>query len=276
VPLSAVALALGAAFLHAGWNVALAGARSTQATTAGLLVWGVGLLALPAIVTAGVSSEAIPYIAASAVFELAYFVLLARAYDGGEVSVVYPIARGSAPVVVLVFGAIALKEDVSAGAVVGILAIAFGVLLVGWGAFPFHLARENAPPLRDVWFGLAIGAVIASYTLIDSEGVERADPIAYLALVVLPCAVVYPFVAKTRPDVGVRTALTAAATFGAFLMVLAAFRLAPAAPVAAVRESSVVIAALLAAVVLREPVDGRRLAGAVAVAAGVAAIALSG
>ena len=75
---------------------------------------------------------------------------------------------------------------------------------------------------------------------------ERADPIAYLALVVAPCALVYPLVTKVRPDVGARTALTAAATFGAFLMVLAAFRLAPAAPVAAVRESSVVIAAILA------------------------------
>jgi uncharacterized membrane protein len=72
-----------------------------------------------------------------------------------------------------------------------------------------------------------------------------------------------------------RTALTAAATFGAFLMVLAAFRLAPAAPVAAVRETSVVIAALLAAVVLHESVDHRRMAGAVLVAAGVAAIVLA-
>jgi drug/metabolite transporter (DMT)-like permease len=275
VPLSAVALALGAAFLHAGWNVALAGARSTQASTAGLLLWGVALLAVPAIVTAGVSSDAIPYIAASAVLELAYFVLLARAYHSGEVSVVYPVARGSAPVVVLVFGAIALKEDVAGGAVVGVLAVACGVLLIGLGAFRFRFATESALPLRDVWFGLAIGAVIASYTLVDSEGVERADPIAYLALVVLPCAIVYPFVAKTRPDVGVRTALTAAATFGAFLMVLAAFRLAPAAPVAAVRESSVVIAAILSAVVLRERVTAPRLAGAIAVAAGVAAIALS-
>ena len=276
MPLSAVALALGAAFLHAGWNVLLAGSRDTRASTAGLLLWGVALLAVPALVTRGVSADAVPYIAASAVFELCYFMLLARAYDGGEVSVVYPIARGSAPVVVLVFGAIALKEDVPAGAVVGILAVAFGVVLVGLGVFSFHLARENALPRRDLWFGLAIGAVIASYTLVDSEGVERADPIAYLALVVLPCALVYPLVAKTRPDVGARTALTAAATFGAFLLVLAAFRLAPAAPVAAVRESSVVIAAILAAVVLHERVDRWRLAGAVAVAAGVAAIALSG
>jgi drug/metabolite transporter (DMT)-like permease len=126
-----------------------------------------------------------------------------------------------------------------------------------------------------VWFGLAIGLVIASYTLVDSEGVERADPIAYLALVIAPSALVYPAVTKVRPDVGVRTALTAAATFGAFLMVLAAFRLAPTAPVAAVRESSVVIAAILAAFVLHERVDATRLAGAVAVLAGVGLIAYS-
>jgi drug/metabolite transporter (DMT)-like permease len=276
VPLSAVALALGAALLHAGWNVALAGARDTRSSAAGLLIWGVALLAVPAVITGGVSGDAVPYIAASAALELCYFVLLARAYDGGEVSVVYPVARGSAPVVVLVFSAIALKEGVSGGAVAGVLLVAAGVLLVGLGALCPQVGAKVALPLRDVWFGLAIGAVIASYTLVDSEGVQRADPIAYLALVIAPCALVYPFVAKVRPDVGVRSALTAAATFGAFLMVLAAFRLAPPAPVAAVRESSVVIAALLAAVVLHEPVDGRRLAGAVAVAAGVAAIALSG
>jgi drug/metabolite transporter (DMT)-like permease len=167
--------------------------------------------------------------------------------------------------VVLVFGAIALNEDVSAGAAAGVLAIAAGVMLVGW---PWR-------PARDLLFGLAIGAVIASYTLVDSEAVEHADPIAYLALVIAPCALVYPFVAKTRPDLSARTALSAAATFGAFLMVLAAFRLAPAAPVAAVRESSVVIAALLAAVFLHEAVDARRIAGAVLVAAGVGAIVLA-
>ena len=254
----------------------LAGSRDTRASTAGLLLWGVVLLGVPAVLTGGVSSEAIPYIAASAVLELCYFVLLARAYDGGEVSVVYPVARGSAPVVVLVVGAIALGEGVPAGAVVGVLAVVIGVLLVGLVDSCTETGTRFDLPRRDVWFGLAIGAVIAAYTLVDSEGVERADPIAYLALVVAPCALVYPLVTKTRPDVGVRTALTAAATFGAFLMVLAAFRLAPTAPVAAVRESSVVIAAILAAVVLHERVGARRVAGAVAVAAGVAAIALSG
>ncbi|HMJ95868.1 MAG TPA: EamA family transporter, partial [Thermoleophilaceae bacterium] len=258
--------------LHAGWNVLLAGSRDLGASTAGILIFGVALLAPPALLTGGVSAEAIPFIAGSAALELAYFVLLARAYAGGEVSVIYPIARGSAPVVVLVFGAIALSQSVSLGAAAGVLIIAAGVLLVGFGAFPFRFARESATPLRDVWFGLAIGVVIASYTLVDSEAVEHADPIAYLALVIAPCALVYPFVAKTRPDLSPRTALTAAATFGAFLMVLAAFRLAPAAPVAAVRETSVVIAAILAAVVLHEHVGPRRIAGAILVAAGVVAI----
>jgi uncharacterized membrane protein len=271
----ALALALGAAFLHAGWNVLLAGSRDTAAATAGVLVYGVGLLAVPALVTGGVSGEAVPFIAASAALELVYFVLLARAYAGGELSVIYPIARGSAPVVVLVFGATALNENVSAGAAVGVLAIATGVLLVGLVDLRTRAGTQIDSPLRDVWFGLAIGAVIASYTLVDSEAVEHADPIAYLALVIAPCALAYPFVAKTRPDLGVRSALTAAATFGAFLMVLAAFRLAPAAPVAAVRESSVVIAALLAAAVLQEAVSVRRIAGALCVVAGVAAIAYS-
>ena len=154
----ALALALGAAVLHAGWNVLLAGSRDTAASTAGVLIFGVALLAVPAVLTGGVSSEAVPFIAASACLELAYFVLLARAYDGGEVSVIYPIARGSAPVVVLVFGAIALNENVSAGAAVGVLAIAAGVLLVGLVDFPFRCGTQIDSPHRDLLFGLAIGA----------------------------------------------------------------------------------------------------------------------
>src|SRR5215212_3010710 len=163
MPLSAVALALGAAFLHAGWNVLLAGSRDTRSSTAGLLVWGVALLSVPAIVTGGVSSDAVPYIAASAVFELCYFLLLARAYDSGQVSVVYPVARGSAPVVVLVFSAVALKEGVPAGAVAGVLLVALGVLLVGLGAFHTEVGTKVDLPTQDVWFGLAIGVCIAAY-----------------------------------------------------------------------------------------------------------------
>lgn len=279
----ALALALGAAVLHASWNVLLAGSRDTAAVTGGLLVWGVVLLAPFALVTGGVSSEALPFIAASAALELAYFALLARAYAGGELSVVYPVARGLAPAFVLVVAALGLGKGVSVPAALGVLAVAGGVLLIGLACSPREGVKPCTPPgghkasrrTRDLLFGLAIGAVIAAYTLVDAEGVERADPVAYLALVIAPCALVYPLVSGRRPDLGARSALTAAATLGAYLLVLAALQRAPAAPVAAVRETSIVIATLLAAVFLHERLTPARLAGAALVAAGVAAIAYS-
>jgi drug/metabolite transporter (DMT)-like permease len=270
----ALALALSAAFLHAGWNVLLAGSRDTAAATGGLLVWGVVLLAPFALLFGDVSADAVPFIAASAVLELAYFVLLARAYRGGSVSVVYPVARGVAPVVVLVVGVLGLGKGVGWLAAVGVLAVGAGVILLGLAD---SLSPDDNKPatLRDLGFGLAIAAAIAGYTLVDAEGVEHADPLAYLALVIAPCALLFPAVVGARPALGARSALTAAATLGAYLMVLAALRLAPAAPVAATRESSIVIAAILAAVFLHERLTPPKLAGAVTVAAGVAAIAYS-
>ena len=115
----------------------------------------------------------------------------------------------------------------------------------------------------------------------DAEGVDRAQAPAYLFLVLAPASVVYAAALAVngrgpamRAELRPRTLLIGALVVGAYGSVLAALRLADAAPVAAVRESSVVIAALLAAVFLHERVDGRRAAGAAVVVAGVAAIAL--
>jgi uncharacterized membrane protein len=271
----ALALALGGAVLHAGWNVLLAGSRDTAAATGGLLVWGVVLLAPFAVVFGDVSAAAVPFIAASAVLELAYFVLLARAYRGGSVSVVYPVARGVAPTLVLVVGVLGLGRGLGWLAGVGVLAVSAGVLLLGLGGLVADSATKSPRTRRDLWFGLAIAAVIAAYTLVDAEGVEHADPVAYLALVIAPCALLFPAVVGQRPDLTARTALTAAATLGAYLLVLAALQLAPPAPVAATRESSIVIATLLAAAFLHERLTPAKLTGALTVTAGVAAIAYS-
>ena len=150
-------------------------------------------LRVPALLTGGVSSEAIPFIAASAALELVYFVLLARAYAGGEVSVIYPIARGSAPVVVLVFGAIALNEDVSAGRRRRCARHRRRGPPRWVRRFTFPCRQRKSPtPSGRAGLGWRSGLVIASYTLVDSEAVEHADPIAYLALVIAPCALVYP------------------------------------------------------------------------------------
>jgi uncharacterized membrane protein len=266
----ALGLALGAAFLHALWNVLLAGSRDSVAATGALLLFGVLLLAPAALLAGDVSSSAIPFIAASAVLELAYFVLLARAYRGGELGVVYPVARGSAPVLVLLAAALGLGQGVSWLAAAGVVLVAAGVL---------HVGEPGRGERRDLLFGLAIGVTIAGYTLVDSEGLDHADPLPYLFFVSALVCTAYcgallasGGARELRAELTPRTLLTAAATVGSYAMVLAALQMAPAAPVAAVRESSIVIAALMAWLFLGEE---RRLGGAVVVAAGVALIGLA-
>src|ERR687893_2629381 len=126
----AVALALGAAVLHAVWNLLLAGAEDTDAATAVALGLGVVLYAPIALLTWDVDADAWPYIAASAAFELGYVATLAAGLGRGDPSVVYPLARGSAPVLVLVISAGGLGAATSAWQVAGVGLAAAGVLLV--------------------------------------------------------------------------------------------------------------------------------------------------
>ena len=140
--------------------------------------------------------------------------------------------------------------------------------------------KLDKPPRRDLLFGLAIAVTIAAYTLVDAEGVDHAQAPAYLFLLLAPSSAVYAAALALRgrdlrAELRPRAFLTGALIVGAYGSVLAALRLADAAPVAAVRESSVVIAAFLAAAFLHEDVDRRRLGGALFVVAGVAAIAYS-
>ncbi len=283
MPLSAFSLALGAAFLHASWNVLLAGARDSEAATAVATLAGVALLAPVALATGGVSDAALPFAAASAALHVAYLALLARAYQHGEVSVVYPVSRGTAPVLVLAFGALFLGEGATAVQVAGVVAVSAGIFMVGARRETSAIRKKlDERPGRDILFGLGIALTIAAYTLVDAEGVDHARAPAYLFLLLAPSAVVYTAALaaggrgpQLRAELRPRAFLIGALIVGAYGSVLAALRLADAAPVAAVRESSVVIAALLAAAFLHEDVDRRRLGGAALVVAGVAAIAYS-
>lgn len=266
---TALALALGAAFLHAFWNLLLARAPDVEAATAVALLAGVACFAPVAALAWRVEPAAWPFLAATSVLQLAYFVLLAAAYGRAELSFVYPVARGAAPVLVLAAGAALLGETLSGVQVAGVLVVSAGVLLVrGAGA------RAST---GDLALALAIAACIASYTLLDNEGIRHASPVAYQELSMLPVAVGFLLLTRARRGAGaVRRALgpgpvaAGLAAFGAYVLVLAALARAPAAPVAAVRESSVVIATALAAPLLGERVGSARLAGAVLVVAGVA------
>lgn len=273
MPLSAFALALGAAFVHALWNLLLARARDPEAATAVALVVAVVAFAPVAAVVWDADAGVWPYLLGSSAFELVYFALLAAAYRRAELSVVYPVARGLAPVLVLVVGIAALGAGSSA-------AQTAGVCLVGLGVF-FVQGLGRQPQLQGVLFGAAIACCIAAYTLIDNGGIEHANPLTYLELTMVGPSIGYAAAVVSwkglpavRSELNTASIVAGLATFTGYALVLAALERAAAAPVAAVRETSVVLATAGAALVLGERVGALRLAGAVLVAGGVALLAL--
>jgi drug/metabolite transporter (DMT)-like permease len=262
VPPEALALALAAAFLHAGWNVLLRGSADVAARTVAVLCASVVLFAPAAAATWRVDAAAIPFIAASAVLEGVYFLLLIAAYRRRELSVVYPVARGSAPAFVLLG-----TFHASSAQVAGVLLVSAGVLFV-------RGLRRGAD---GIGVGLAIGVCIAGYTLVDKHGLHHAAPIPYLELVLAPLAIVAALwrPRALRSQASWTTLGAGVGSFGAYVLFLFALRIAAAPGVAAVRETSVVIGAALAAVFLKEHVTWTRFAGAAAVAGGVAILALA-
>ena len=273
MPTSALLLALGAACIHALWNILLARARDIEAATAVAVVVAEVVFLPVAVVLWHAHRAVVPFIVASAALQLLYFALLPTAYRLAELSVVYPIARGTAPVLVLAVGVVALGRSTSAGQVFGVCLVGAGILLVR------GLGRS---PGRGVPLGLVIACVIAAYTLVDKNGVEHAGAVPYLELSMIGPALVYSGAAVRAKGVralrnawGLATIVAGIATFGAYALVLLALQRAAAAPVAAARETSVVIAALLARRLLRESVGLPRIAGAAAVAGGIALLSLS-
>ena len=267
MPLTALALALAAAALHASWNLLVRAREDTEAATAVAVVVMIVAILPIAVVTSNVDSGVWRYLGPSAVLELAYVALLGAAYRRYELSVVYPVARGLAPVAALAIAVVLAGAAPSQWEIAGVLIVALGVLLV----------RGTAGG-RGVALGLVIAAAIGGYTVLDRYGIRHADPASYLVLVMALSALAYPPLVglrRVRAAVSPTTVLVGALSAAAYLLVLLALRRASAPAVSAVRETSVVLAAVLAAIFLRERVGPARFAGAVLVAAGVALLAAS-
>jgi multidrug transporter EmrE-like cation transporter len=179
---TALLLALTAALVHAVWNVLLARARDPQAATAVALLTAEVVFAVPAYLAWHMDSAVWPYIVASGALQLLYFALLVTAYRLLPLSVVYPVSRGVAPVLVLVIGIVVLGHATSVGQVVGVCLVGAGILLV----------RGLRPTARaGVVFGLVIACVIATYTLVDKRGVTHAAALSYLEISMLAPALLY-------------------------------------------------------------------------------------
>lgn len=268
-------LALASAVVHAGWNVALARgrgagpgvARSAAATATGALV-----LTPFAVATWRIDAAGLAWAAASALAEVVYFVLLGRAYRSSSVSRTYPVARGVAPVVVLVVtvlvtGTLLPLEVAAVGLVV------LGVLLVsGEGG------RPDGTVLR---LALPVSVAIATYTLLDARGVQHGSPACYLWVTMAPVALALT-VWSVVEEKGTRsvggelraplTWLTGTGIMLAYGLVLAALSLAgeeQVPVVAALRETSVVLVPVLAAAVARRRPTPWVLAGSASIAVAV-------
>jgi drug/metabolite transporter (DMT)-like permease len=270
LPAEALALALAAAVVHAGWNLLLAGARDSQAFAAVALLVSVVAGAPFAMLFWRFDSDVWPFLIAGSLLQLVYFGLLAFAYTHAELSVVYPVARGLAPVFVLVGAVVVTGAGTTPWQVGGVLLVAAGILLV-------RGVRRGKGALLAV----TIACVIATYTVVDKHGVVHASPVAYLELMCVFTGVVYAgaIVAMRGPSVlraelSWRSVVAGIGTFAAYAFVLAALQLASAASVAAVRESGVLVATALAAIVLRERVTAWRASGAVLVVVGIALLTI--
>lgn len=269
-------------FMHAGWNVALGWIRRSDrpvSSTADMLLAG-GLLFLPiAVATWHFELYALPFAAASICFSTIYFALLERAYATAPVGEVYPIVRGSSPVLVITASAI-LGTTIGWTRWLGVAFIASGVLLIA-----LSRARPAAPGItggrRSVLWGLTIGMCVASYTMFDGVGVQHASPMAYLVAVMGGSGLVLKArdLARGTPNTLTLRSLplTAAggtAMLGAFGLTLIAMTQLPLAVVASVRESSIVIGALMSRLLLNERISRQGACGIASVLTGTVVIGL--
>ena len=270
---------LGAGLLHAGWNALIksAGGGDAVLDTATIVAGSTlcSLIALPFLPVP--LSDAWPMAAASVVIHFAYYLTLAQAYRTGDLSFAYPLMRGTAPLIVTILGIVFLRELPAAHVVVGILLVCGGIVSIAF------VRRERHPPAAAGW-AFANAAIIAVYTLIDGTGARASgNALSYVSWLIFIEGL--PFVAwilasRGRPAVayltrswrrGIAGGAFALAAYG---IVLFAMTRAPVAAVAALRETSVLFAALIGAVWLKEGLGPMRLAGAASVVAGVAALKL--
>ena len=277
--LGVLLLVLLAALLHAGWNLIVKAGHDTRLTTAAVY-GGAGVLAALALPFVPPPARASwPFLAAAAATEILYSALLAAAYRVGDLSHAYPLMRGSAPLLVALGSGALIGEHLSPG-------VWGGVALVSGGIFSMIVdARSQGHSRTATRLALLNGLVIATYTSLDGVGVRLSgEPVTYslwLSLLVGIPWLVWAGVwggAHRRP--ALRAQLPAAALGGvgsvvSYTLALWAMTRAPVAAVAAVRESSIVFATVLGALVLRERVTRGRALAALAIALGVCAIRAS-
>jgi drug/metabolite transporter (DMT)-like permease len=278
VPPLAIGAALCSALIHASWNAALKGGRGDRITDSFLIaVGGLAIGAVIAFVMGVPRAEALPYLALSVAIHLVYWVTLFKSYDAGDMSHIYTLSRGSAPVLVAFGAALTAHEIPPPLKAAGIALVSVGVLLVG---------VSPRATLRATGWALATGLCIAGYSLFDALGARvSGSAVQYVGwttgLMSIPM-IAFAFwrrgAVRLLADARIapwRGVFIGVISFAGYALVLWAQTFAPIAQVTALRETSVVFGAMIAFVLLHERLGARRWLGAVVVALGAGLIAFA-
>jgi phosphonate utilization associated putative membrane protein len=291
---SIVAAVLFGALLHASWNALVKSSSDKSLDTVLIHVVG-SIVALPLALWLGwPQPESWPFILASVTIHIAYYLLLTGAYQHGDLGLTYPLMRGTAPLLVALVSVATLGEHLSMAGWLGVVAVSAGVLLLG---LPGRLVLANGDhdhaghQLRNkaIRFALANAVIIALYTVIDAKGARASgNALQYVVTLFLLDGWPFAFIVLWRRGKAAQPYIRAyarkrwpvalggaVASLGSYGIALWAMTQAPVATVAALRETSVLFAALLGAWLLKEKFTQRRVLGTLTIVAGVMALRLS-
>lgn len=265
---------LAGAAMHAGWNALVKTGldRTTSIFLLALIQGAISLALLPLF--AMPSALSWPWIAVSAFLHSGYKIFLIRAYEHGDMSQVYPLARGSAPLIVAVAGVFLLKENLTAMKLAAVCAIGLGVMLMS-----SRLGSGEAMPKKALLFALGTALFTASYTLVDGIGAQLSGTASGFTLWMFVgdgvLMTIYALLVRGRDlRAAVRGNLLSgtaagALSLGSYWIAIWAFTLAPIALVAALRETSVLFAMLIAVFFLGEKASPQRWLAAALILAGI-------
>jgi drug/metabolite transporter (DMT)-like permease len=283
MPISAIGLLLAAAVLHTTWNLLLKQAGEKYMATWWSAI--IGFLAFtPAIYFIGFPSRGVWHILViSALFEIAYYIVLAEAYRDSDFSLVYPMGRGAAPALIAVWAALFLHERFTLGGLAGVIVIIIGLLIVG-GSSIFQ--EHGKPHLRGILLALLLALLISIYSILDGVAVKQTAALPYVIVLFLcvpaftaPLIVRHYGWNRLKDEFSTHRWTLAAIgilTIGAYSLALWAYSIAPLGYAGAIREVSVVMAAFSGWQFLGEKFGGMRVIGAVIIFAGILMIALFG
>ncbi|MFI9454439.1 EamA family transporter [Amycolatopsis sp. NPDC052450] len=289
---TALSLVVIAAVIHAGWNLAAKRIRRGGAR----FVWAYysfsAILLVPVMAVSLAVEPQRPQwtwlfaAVVTAVFHVTYGIVLQRGYAVGDLSVVYPVARGTGPLLSVLAAVVLLGERPGVLGLIGAFLVIAGVLVIGTGRAPAHAdAADRVARRKGVAYGLLTGVTIAAYTLWDAHSVTGlgVPPIIYFGTgAIVQSLLMAPYALKDREEVAWlwrehkrEILIVGLLSPVAYLLVLYALQIAPVSLVAPARELSIVLGGLAAWLVLGEANAVRRLAGSAVVLAGITAIAMA-